>query len=259
MLVENTLMGEVDKVQIAIARLREFEPEEGYYLAFSGGKDSQAVYHLVEMSGVKFDAHFNLTTVDPPELIHFIRAYYPDVEVHKPEKTMWQLIVENGMPPTRLIRYCCKVLKEGGGSGRKVITGVRWEESVKRSKRRMVEVCMKNDATTYLHPIIDWSEAEVWEYLNDVAKVPHCVLYDKGWHRIGCIGCPMGRANGMERQFEQYPTYRRAYTNAFAKMIEERKRKGLAEKPNWDTPENVMHWWIHGKEKEGYDQTIMLE
>lgn len=40
MLVENTLWGKRDKVKIAIERLRQFEPEEGYYLAFSGGKDS---------------------------------------------------------------------------------------------------------------------------------------------------------------------------------------------------------------------------
>ena len=36
-----TLEGEVDKVQIAINRLKAFEPKEGYYVAFSGGKDSQ--------------------------------------------------------------------------------------------------------------------------------------------------------------------------------------------------------------------------
>ena len=32
-----------DKVELAIMRLREFEPPEGYYLAFSGGKDSQCI------------------------------------------------------------------------------------------------------------------------------------------------------------------------------------------------------------------------
>ena len=39
-LLEETLFGSHDKVAIALQRLRTFEPPEGYYLAFSGGKDT---------------------------------------------------------------------------------------------------------------------------------------------------------------------------------------------------------------------------
>ena len=67
------------KVGNAIKRLQSFEPPEGYYVAFSGGKDSQCIYHLCQMAGVKFDAHYNVTSVDPPELVHFIKRQYPDV------------------------------------------------------------------------------------------------------------------------------------------------------------------------------------
>lgn len=56
----------IDKVQIAINRLKNFEPPDGYFVAFSGGKDSQCIYHLCEMAGVKFDAHYSVTSVDPP-------------------------------------------------------------------------------------------------------------------------------------------------------------------------------------------------
>ena len=107
-----------DKVEIAIERLKAFCPEDGYYLAFSGGKDSQCVYHLAKMAGVKFDAHYNVTSVDPPELVRFIRKNYPDVKFeHQMNKdgipyTMWNLIAEQLMPPTRLARFCCEKLKE---------------------------------------------------------------------------------------------------------------------------------------------------
>ncbi len=47
---------------------------------------------------------------------------------------MWQLIVENEMPPTRLVRYCCKHLKEGSSAGRVKVTGVRRAESVNRAQ-----------------------------------------------------------------------------------------------------------------------------
>ena len=125
-----------DKVQTAIERLQMFEPEEGYYLAFSGGKDSEVIKQLAIESGVKFDAHYNLTTVDPPELVNHIRENHKDVEVHKPEMSMWRLIESKSMPPTRWVRYCCQVLKEGGGDNRFIITGVRWAESNKRKTNR---------------------------------------------------------------------------------------------------------------------------
>jgi 3'-phosphoadenosine 5'-phosphosulfate sulfotransferase (PAPS reductase)/FAD synthetase len=86
------------RIKTAINRLKAFEPEEGYYLAFSGGKDSQCIYHLAKEAGVKFDAHYNLTTVDPPELVYFIRENYPDVIVDKPEMSMWRLIIKNNGP-----------------------------------------------------------------------------------------------------------------------------------------------------------------
>lgn len=138
-----------DKVEVAIERFRSFEPPEGYFLAFSGGKDSSVILELAKMSGVKFDAHYTLTSVDPPELVRFIKDNHPEVifdipkwpEDYKDPKlagkrmTMWNLIPEKSMPPTRLARYCCERLKESRGEGRFIVTGVRWQESFRRSGR----------------------------------------------------------------------------------------------------------------------------
>ena len=275
-LVEETLFGRVDKVETAIKRLRAFEPPEGYYVAFSGGKDSQCVYHLCEMAGVKFDAHYSVTSVDPPELVWFIKERYPGVEFEhhywsdgKPEHyypdgrprpmTMWSLIADHTIPPTRQARYCCADLKETGGSGRLVVTGVRWAESVRRKalhgvadiqteskklhrqarenvayrmnknggivfmddnddSRKMVEQCYAKRKTT-INPIVDWLDEDVWEFLNDVAKVPHCSLYDEGFERLGCVGCPLQGRDGMLRDFERWPKYKELYIRAFDKMI----------------------------------------
>lgn len=50
-LVEYDLFGQKrDKVQTAINRLKTFEPEEGYYVADSGGKDSTCVVKLFKYS-----------------------------------------------------------------------------------------------------------------------------------------------------------------------------------------------------------------
>ena len=135
--------GEIrDKVEMAINRLKAFCPLEGYYVAFSGGKDSQCVYHLCKMAGVKFDAHYNVTSVDPPELIRFIKKNYPDVQWEYPRDrdfkviTMWNLIPRKGLPPTRIARYCCEYFKESSGKGRLTVTGVRWAESVNRARNQ---------------------------------------------------------------------------------------------------------------------------
>ena len=82
MLIENELFGVVDKVKIALERLKHFEPEEGYYFADPGGKDSTVVRDLLIRSGVKYDGHYMNTTIDPPELVKFIREYHPETERH---------------------------------------------------------------------------------------------------------------------------------------------------------------------------------
>lgn len=288
------------KLDTAIQRLKSFEPPEGYFVAFSGGKDSQCIYHLCEMAGVKFDAHFHVTSVDPPELIRFIREHYPTVAFDFPRDangrriTMWNLMVRQGIPPTRWQRYCCEELKETGGMGRMVITGVRWAESLRRreiqdmvviqgkpkktqkkademgasyripnrgrerlvmnedndANRRLVESCYRTQKTM-LNPIVDWTDEEVWEFLNDIAKVPHCSLYDEGFKRLGCIGCPLAGARAQQREFERFPQYKKLYLKAFERMLQERERKGL--ETTWQTAEDVYRSWL-GEKQDGSEK-----
>jgi len=272
----------------SIECLKQLEPEEGYFVAFSGGKDSQCVYHLCKMAGVKFDAHFSLTSVDPPEVVQFIKQHYPDVIFDIPydrngnRVTMWSLIPERKMPPTRIVRYCCEELKEIQGNGRRVVTGVRKAESTFRKKnqgnitiikankktlkemeemganftqtnrggvvlnydnsetKRVLETCLVKHRML-VNPIIDWSDGDVWEFLNGNG-IPHCCLYDQGMERIGCIGCPMQGAEGIESDFKRWPSYRKLYMKAFDKMLEARRNNGL--QTDWETAEEVMQWWI---------------
>lgn len=142
-----------------------------------------------------------------------------------------------------------------------VVTGVRWAESQNRKKlhgvadiqteskklhaqaaqdpsyrmnkngginfmddndvgRQMVEQCYQKRKTT-INPIVDWEDSDVWEFLNDYMKVPHCELYDPPWNytRLGCIGCPLQGREGMLRDFELFPKYKALYIKAFDRMI----------------------------------------
>ena len=232
-----------DKVAKSIERIKAFEPPEGYYLAFSGGKDSVVCKALLDMAGVKYEAVYHVTSVDPPELVRFIKEKHPDVVREVPRDkdgkpiTMWNLIPRKHRPPTRVARYCCEELKESGGDGRMTITGVRWAESPRRrdnhgivtvmnvgdrmaidfgsedfrrakssvvlvndneDSRRLVEQCYKRKKTT-VNPIIDWSDEDVWGFIKKF-NVPYCSLYDEGFSRLGCIGCPMASQRERERE-----------------------------------------------------------
>ena len=245
-----------DKAEIAIDRLKAFCPPEGYYVAFSGGKDSVVILDLVKKSGCKFDAHYNLTTVDPPELVKFVRTF-PEVEIRKPTMNMWKLIKHKGFLPTRKIRYCCDVLKEEAGADRHVVTGIRWSESHGRSKRKMVEACFKNSRKFYVRPIIDWTTEDVWEYIK-TQNLKYCSLYDEGFKRVGCICCPMAGEAQMMRELKRWPTYRKAYIKACNKAI-------INKPPNRDglsfTGEEMFNRWIHRKhiDDPDTDQAVMFE
>lgn len=267
-------MDGLDKVQLAIKRIKAYEPPEGYFLAFSGGKDSVVCKALCDMAGVKYDAHYNVTSVDPPELVRFVKTF-PDVHFDIPHDddgkpvTMWNLIVKKKFPPLRMMRYCCQELKEGSGAGRFVITGVRWAESTRRSKTRagleygsgqralldvddpdnqekvMFRFCPAKHKRV-LNPIIDWGADDVWEFIHTY-KVRYCSLYDEGFKRLGCIGCPMGDIKGMTRGFERWPQYKKLYIRAFERMIREREKAGLGVLKGGASAEECVECWIKGK------------
>jgi len=242
---------------IAIERIKTFEPPEGYYVAFSGGKDSIVVLDLVKRAGVKYDAHYHVTGIDPPELVHFIKRQHPEVERGRPDITMFAGIVKEQCPPLRQQRWCCVQLKEGGGAGRMVITGIRRAESGQRSKRRMNERCMKDGTKTFLHPIIDWQDADVWEYI-DRYKIPYCRLYDEGFERLGCIMCPMKPERERRKDAARWPGYHRLYLRAFERMLKARADAGKV--TTWQNAEEVMEWWLSGTSprKETDGQVMMF-
>ncbi len=241
-----------DKVEVAIERLRYFEPPEGYYLAFSGGKDSVVIYDLAVKAGVKFDAHYNLTGIDPPELVQFIRQYYPTVIWNRPHYTMWHGIQEHGMP-SRYIRWCCAELKELAGDGRRIITGVRWDESVRRSKRKMLEPCNKGKGKYYLNPIIDWTcdmktkdkmfikEGDVWNYILG-NNLPYCSLYDENFTRLGCVLCPMATKENTIRELNRFPKLAEAWHRACIRRFE--SRQDLEFYHRFSDAETYWQWWL---------------
>ena len=229
-------------------------------VAFSGGKDSQTVYHLTEAAGVDFEAVYSATTIDPPEVVRFIRKQYPMVRFNVPKMSFWQLAENIRMLPNRHMRYCCSILKEQTSPGRVTLTGVRREESVKRAKRQVLDInkkprqfdefergdkidvqCFGNGKEKInVNPILDWTETDVWEYLNGVVKVPHCELYDIGRHRVGCLFCPMKSRKEIVDDMRRYPHQFKRLKMTVAKIAETSECF-----PN--DPKAFLEWWLSGK------------
>lgn len=323
-LIEHNLFGEVnDKVARAVDIARSFCPPEGFIYAYSGGKDSQVLGDILDIAGVPYEKHYNVTTVDPPELVRFIISQHefviydmPDgthkyYSVHStgkllrrieesgvtgkrivhfdiPEMSMRRLIAYKKIPPTRLMRYCCEYLKESYNAGQITVTGVRANESLNRKKnqgavtifdgeigklkaeesgvnftstvrggvvlnydddaaRRTVEHCYRT-SKVIVNPIINFTEADVWEYIR-TRNIPYCSLYDEGWRRLGCVGCPMGGFATQRREFQRWPQYRKLYVRAFDEMLQARKEAGKNNHNRlWVDGEGIMRWWT------GYDQ-----
>lgn len=264
---------------------------ERYYskpllLCYSGGKDSDVLLWVAEESGIEFEAQYSKTSVDAPETVAHVKETFARLrakginasvnvpKLHGKPVTMWSLIAQRNMPPTRLVRYCCQTLKETGGKGRAIATGVRRSESVARSGRKFAQNNTKRNrealdfedaaslfedaerfiehdsaflnsckvqGRTSFQPIIEFTDSNVWQ-LIDEQGIEVNPLYEMGYTRVGCIGCPFASRTQRERGFERYPSYRAAYIRAFDAMLARRKEKGL--ETEWQTAEEVMEWWL---------------
>lgn len=273
----------MDKEELAIARLQDAArlSEHRYKLplmvTYSGGKDSQVLVALAERANINFEVVNSHTTADAPETVYFIREQFREMELRgikcsivMPKYkglpvSMWTLIPQKGMPPTRLARYCCQVLKESNGKGRFNATGVRWAESPRRKNSRGVMEVMNKDpqkriilandndekrqlfetcnlkAEMVVNPIVDWSDDEVWDYITS-EKLPFNPLYCEGWKRVGCIGCPLAGGKMMKKEFSRWPEYQKLYLDAFERMLKVRKEQGK-ETIAWKDGMDVFHWW----------------
>lgn len=276
----------MDKEQKAIERIRMASEMSMHHYGkplvctYSGGKDSDVMLELFKRSGIPFDVFHSHTTADAPQTVQHIKRVFRRMEeggihcevkmpIYKSEPTsMWKLIVQKIMPPTRILRYCCSVLKETGCANRYIATGVRWDESTARSartefekagktkkeaerfdtamlmndntaSRRMTELCMQKHKMI-VNPIIDWTHSDIWDFIQS-EHIEVCELYHCGYDRVGCIGCPMAGKKRW-REFANFPAYKKLYIHAFDRMLRERERRGKESK--WQTAEEVFAWWM---------------
>jgi phosphoadenosine phosphosulfate reductase len=222
-------------------------------LAFSGGKDSIVLKRLAELSGLPFRCYYAVTTIDPPELIYYIREHHPDTVWIRPKKgPFFQRLAQKG-PPSRSVRWCCYEFKESRIPFAWRALGVRAEESKSRKQNWKVFTPF-TDGSICICPILYWTDDDVWTFIRQQG-LPYCCLYDEGWTRLGCIGCPLSGVKQQLREFRRWPRYAQLWRRGVIRYYDDHHGKmnnrGV---PYWiDRPEQAacfqdgagyFRWWL---------------
>ena len=267
-----------DKINYSVALIKKAEilslqmSNRGFHLAFSGGKDSIVLYHIAKLAGVKFHAEMQITTLDPPEVMHFIRKEYPDVKLNLPPLSFYKLIKKKKMLPLRQARYCCEVLKEQSGVGSCVLIGIRKSESSRRAKRKEVELtskskkksqlikqdsfdidneithsCINGDDKVLISPIFNWSDKDIWAFIK-LYQLKYPSLYDEGFKRIGCLFCPMGNSKTKQLELSKYPKVADTIKKSIQYLID---NNGYFNNYN-ATADEIFNWYISNKSAKEY-------
>ena len=258
----NTLQ---EKIQESISFLQKAEklalklnPEEGFFVGFSGGKDSQVVLELCKLAGVKHTAYHNVTTNDNAETIRFIHQKYPSVTFITPKESYFRMIEHKGLP-TMFKRWCCERFKERIGAGNVVVTGVRAEESKKRSQyseiakygakrsdRKEVNLdsmennrfeCVGGRDKFLIYPILRWTTVDVWEFIRE-RELPINPCYNK-YNRVGCVFCPFSPSRYMRDYIKTHPKQYQALLHAIDKYLE--RGDNVSQFKN---AEDLFEWWL---------------
>jgi phosphoadenosine phosphosulfate reductase len=231
----------------AVRFIKAHEPPEGYFVAFSGGKDSIVTLELTRMAEVRHQVYYTCSSIEPPEVVKFIRELYPEVIFLYPETSFWELI-KRKFPPLRTKRWCCDFLRKYPSRRIKLrnrIMGLRVEESNTRTQRPRIERNLREKTVIY-KPAFLFKEWAIWELIARY-KLPYPSLYDEGWDRVGCVICPFLCSPNMQhivRNRERWPGQYRAFEHAVTEWFMARKAQGANLRE--ETPEEYIRKWYQG-------------
>jgi phosphoadenosine phosphosulfate reductase len=176
--------------------------------------DSMAILNMA----YEIDPNIQVITVDTGRLpeatlsfVDTVRERYPEARFrvvlpdHREVETM---VARNGANPfygSVAMRFlCCHIRKVRpltsalrGLDG--WFTGLRRDQWASRAAIKKVELDHDHGGIVKLNPLADWTEEEVWDYVN-AHDVPYHPLYDQGYTSIGCQPCSRPIEEGEDKR-----------------------------------------------------------
>ncbi|OKY77932.1 MAG: 3'-phosphoadenosine 5'-phosphosulfate sulfotransferase (PAPS reductase) CysH [Candidatus Methanohalarchaeum thermophilum] len=238
-LYEMDLDGKIDKSLKVLEEAKEKFNNIG--VGFTGGKDSlttldlvseviddfkiifvdtgqhfDEVYDFVEKTEERYDAPIihakNTEVLEKANGTTVKKQNLGQKNQEELEKIEWDEfeVAEDREPCCHLLKTVAfqETLSEIGIDGH--INGIRWDE---QESRRDEEYFSSREDHTRVHPILHWSEDDVWSYIK-TEGLKYNPLYDKGYRSIGCKPCTnkvsedadherAGRAQDKEKVMER--------------------------------------------------------
>ncbi len=237
-----------------------------FFLSFSGGKDSCALFYAVEnlreaypylLTKDNFAIGFSDTDMEKPDTyktIEKFQALFEERGIKFVRARAEKSAAENWMyfgPPSRLKRWCCTVhkttplvlayrdlLRERGviDETHCALVGVRAAESARRRSYEVVMQSKKSKGDWAIYPILDWSSAEVWLCMYDKDAYVN-EAYKRGSKRVGCLLCPIADDSSSDRDRGVYNASYEPYDNA----IDAWYRLQQSAKPGWRIRRNALY------------------
>lgn len=216
-MISESLQKKIEQSIRLLQQVQKAHPDEVIEIAYSGGKDSDVILQLAKEAGIRYEAIYKNTTIDPPGTIR--HAQDMGATIIRPKRTFAELIQKNGAP-TRFSRFCCSELKEYKVRDVSVM-GIRRSESSKRAELYSEPTACrfygsKKNHVEAIYPILEWTNEDVADYLTD-RKIKCAPIYydEKGFfhveRRLGCMCCPLASKKNRIDEFRKHPGMVRFY------------------------------------------------